>query len=60
MNQTFNEHSGAKIMKDCAQLRKLLIQMTFFGVMCVLEVRVGKKLGTIYAECRRAYSAFAQ
>lgn len=50
MSPISKKHSGASIMRDCARSKRLLIQMMCFGAMCVLGMRVGKKLETIYAE----------
>lgn len=40
-------------MKDCKRSRRMLIRMMCFGVVCVLEVRDGKKLDTVYVEFSR-------
>jgi hypothetical protein len=55
MNPTSSEHSGALIMKDCKRLRRLWIQMMYFGVIFALEVRAGKKLESLYVEFNKDY-----
>jgi hypothetical protein len=50
MNLSTIKHSGGLIMEGYGVLKPPSIRTMFFGVLCVLEMKGGKRLATDYVE----------